>query len=345
MKNYISVPSIERIDTPLIEKESLRVYRNQNIDIVKVLAAIGVISIHVHNDTVAADNLGRFYLIFCVPFFYTTSLVYFNAGLNKNISTRTVLLKIWQRIGVPFLSWSCIYAGLLLIKHTMAGQDTEINFGVVFLYGASAEHMYYLPELIVMQAIIFSIFLLTNTNRKNTAFLLFISAVCYLAWGNWHNNFGVTTTGAVIAYTFMAIYLAPKLNAIQKNWVYFGFGLLLVGLPVSSLWVTYPVLITNSLLRIPIGGIGLLLITLTIPKIIIPNWLSVVASTTYGVYLSHVMFLEAIEFFLDKIHYDIHYDIVGKCVMALFVFALCVLFTLIVRKISLLRLLLLGEGK
>ena len=94
---------------------------------------------------------------------------------------------------------------------------------------------------------------------------------------------------------------------------------------------------------LPIGGLGLLLITLSLPSLVVPKWLATLTATTYGIYLSHILFLEAPEFLLEKKHYALQYNLPVKLLATTLIFAISVVFTLVARRIPLSRALLLGE--
>ena len=134
--------------------------RNTNVDLVRTIACFGVVAIHVHSTTKAAEGLGHFFLQFCVPFFYLTAITYFVSSLGGNVSIKKFAKKTWKRLGLPFLTWSCIYVILLYIKSRVTGNGHVPNIPQVFLYGSSAEKMYYLPQLITLQAITLSVYLL-----------------------------------------------------------------------------------------------------------------------------------------------------------------------------------------
>ncbi len=309
----------------------------------RLLACFGVVVIHVHSSTVAAENTGRFLSLFCVSFFFITALTYFVGNLNKSADVNGVALKIWKRIGLPLLAWSVIYAGLLLTKNIITHGNRTFDLVKIFLYADSAEHLYYLPQLIVMQVIALSIFLLINSTKRLLAVGLLAGALGYLAWGNWHDCYGITAYRAIAVYVATAFGFARALKSPGRDWRYLVLGLVLAGLAISELLVTYPEPARSFVLVLPTGGIGLLLIALNLPILVVPKWLATLAATTYGVYLSHVLFLEALEFLLEKKHYVLHYNLPTKLLVTTLVFAISVVFTLVARRIPLSRALLLGE--
>ncbi|WP_234733941.1 acyltransferase family protein [Tellurirhabdus bombi] len=312
--------------------------RYTNIELIRIVAAFGVILIHTHNNTAASALLANLFLLFCVPFFFIVSLVFSVPKPGKSVSVKAFLIKSWWRIGLPFLVWSSIYAGLIFVRHLLRGEPYEIDPVGLFFYGQSAEHLYYLPQLITMQALILGSFLLITKKQTQAGFLL-LGAVAYLVLGNWRNYFGVTPTATIAVYLAAAYLIASKIK--QKNIGLLLGGLALIALAISQLWIDYPVVI-HPLIS-PLGGIGLLLVALQLADVSSSGWLITLSSTTYGVYLSHVAFLEALEFIVERAHIKLFYDLKTQLMVAIFVFVVSVLFVLVVRRIKLAKLLLLGE--
>lgn len=329
-------------------EKSIYTHRNVVIDIIRIFTAFGIITAHVNSDTAAALNFTAYLSPIRVPFLFITALVFFIANTDKNQPIQIIIKKIWQRLAVPFLAWAIIYIALISIKNIMSGKDINFEYFKIFLYGIDVknlfvEHLYFLPELIVMQILTLGIILLVHNKRQTSGLLLIISAVAYLFWGRLNEYYGVQPVHSIICYIVIGFYLAPKIKALQKTWLFFSIGLILILLAISRPFISYSPLFNDYVLSLPLGGLGLILITLNIPKINVPSWAVIAASTTYGVYLSHIMFIEALEFIIDKVNYEIYYDLTTKLIMTFTVFIISIIFTLIIRKFSLLRSVLLGE--
>lgn len=325
---------------------SLSSSRNSTIDIIRTIACFGVIIIHVHSTTPAAQYLGLFFLNFCVPFFFVTALSYFINGLSQTVNVKTTITKIVKRIGIPFLTWSLIYTALLFVKNTILGKPYPLDLIRIFLYGESAEHMYYLPELLAMQLLALGIYLLAKRIKPVIGLLLVAGSVAYIAWGQWHHYFGTTPAKCVLVYLAASFLIAPLIKSKSRQWSLMLIGVALFALPllVSGFGITNNQLLNDYLFSLPLSGIGLLLIALNLPAISVPDWTKNITSATYGIYLSHVMFLEAFEFISEKSHRAINYDLANKLAVSFIIFSTCVIFILIIRKISFLRPLLLGEN-
>lgn len=307
---------------------------------------MGVVIIHVHSSTAAAESLGLFFLNFCVPFFFVTALTYFVNGLSPTVDVQRTVTKILKRIGIPFLTWSFVYTALLLVKSIVSGKPYSLDLVRIFLYGESAEHMYYLPELLAMQLLALGIYLVAHRTKLLAGLLLIAIPVAYLAWGHWHQYFGTTPTKCVIVYLAASFLIAPfiKSNTKHVSLLLLGIALFILPIVVYGLGITSSKFLNDYLFSLPLSGIGLLLIALNISAISLPTWTKSITTATYGIYLSHVMFLEAFEFIFEKTHQTINYDLVNKLAVALLIFVACVVFILIVRRISFLRPLVLGES-
>lgn len=322
--------------------------RNSIIDLIRIIAAFGVIFIHVHTESNTAENVSFFFLKLCVPFFFTTSLVYFVQSLDVTISVKTIIGKIWKRIGIPFLAWTVIYLGLRTAKYLITGSSTKFTINLLvraFLYGESSEQMYYLPELIIMQFSVLGIFLLVTRINRSIGLYLLIFSIVYLYWGYIHNYYGVTSLSHFLVYIIAAFYLNPAPKASIKKWMGIIVGIIFISIATSKITHLELPVLTNVISDLPIGGLGLLLIGINTPAIQLPAWIKTLSVTSYGIYLSHVVFLEFMESFFDKFNIKIIYNFPLKVVLSFLVFIVCVVFVLIVKRVTILNLILLGENK
>jgi surface polysaccharide O-acyltransferase-like enzyme len=93
-----------------------------------------------------------------------------------------------------------------------------------------------------------------------------------------------------------------------------------------------------------LGGLGVLLLALKIQIRHCPRYLPTLAAATYGIYLSHFLFLEGFEFVLQKMKLLPElYNLPTKLLLTAIVFAVAAAFTLVVQRIPWGRKLLLGE--
>lgn len=316
--------------------------RDSAVDALKLFSCFGVIVIHVHANTIRAEKLAQFFSSFCVPFFFVTSLYYFVNSIDRGATPKSILVKIGKRIGIPLLVWSSIYIALITAKHLITGKDISIDIVNVFLYAGSAEHLYYLSELIIIQIMIMGTFLLVRNTNKAMAMCLIIASSFYLIYGTWLKYYGVLPIRIVISYLIMAFYLSPKTK--NPNYIQFAVGVILLIIHSSALFFTYPKLLQEYFFTLPILGFALLMIALNLPCKIMSNKISRVSAATYGIYLSHVFFLELLEYIFEKYSYHIDYNFINKIIIGLFIFFISLVFTEIIRKNNIFRYLLLGES-
>src|SRR5690606_24207260 len=135
-----------------------------------------------------------------------------------------------------------------------------------------------------------------------------------------------------------------KIKNLNNNWGLVSIGVLLVLFAIISSWLGFRYIMLSYPLMLPVGGIGLLLISVGYPCIKLPKWLLVLSTLSYGVYLSHVIFLEIFEFFIEKMFAGkIYIDLGKKIILVSCIFISSAAFSLIIRKNSIARKLLLGE--
>jgi surface polysaccharide O-acyltransferase-like enzyme len=330
--------------------------RNTTVDLARVLAAYGVVALHIPFSTRAAEWITIFFWPLCVPFFYTASLVYF-IGAVKKMETSAVVAKTWARIGVPYLAWTVVYVGLLLIKSSLfkgpqaftLHNPSSFDFWRVFLYGESGVQLYFLPTLVLMQVMALALYLLfaAGSRQRVTGFLFFVGAAVYLGCGIYHKCFGVAVPGIVISialYLATAFVLAPQMSAARTkpSYIVVGLAMLLLVLILNSRGQF--LLVLDAPMILPIGGIGLLLLTVGYPTCYLPSWLAQLAGLSFGIYLCHVVFLEAFEFIASRLfHSTMVYNLPFKVLEVTMIFAVSAVFVWLLRQAPLLRQLFLGE--
>ena len=107
----------------------------------------------------------------------------------------------------------------------------------------------------------------------------------------------------------------------------------------------YTGLVGGYPLILPLGGVGILLLTLGFPSLQFPAWLSRLAATSFCIYLCHVLFLEAFELLLGRLYPgEVVYDFSVKLAEVTFLFGAATIFTFLLKRVPLTRQLLLGEN-
>ncbi len=319
--------------------------RNHLIELLRLVAAFGVINIHVHFDTRAAEGINQVFLPFCVPFFFLISLVYFYKNLRKATSVSSFLVKSLNRLVLPYLVWTLVYSGLLLAKPYLVQSSTHIGpWWRVFGYGESAVHLYFIPQLLNMQLALTGFVLLSRKGgptRIIGASLILISGA-YLYLGHYFNCFGVPSFLSVSCYLLAAVILSDiktESRTIIGSFIGLGALLVITGLAISFLNVS------GVARSIPFGGIGLVLLAMGFEQVSLSKSLLSLTSLSFGIYLSHVVFLEALETFFQKIvHMQVYYSLSTKLAVSFSVFLGSAVFVLACRRVPIVRRLLLGEA-
>ena len=324
--------------------------RNSSVDIARLLAVFGVIALHVQYSTRAAETYNIVFWPLAVSFFYAASLTYFVAGFGA-ATLSTILSKMGWRIALPYLAWTLIYTGLLIGKRLVTGHDVDLVLWRVLFYGESAVQLHFLPTLMMLQLTAFAGHLVVTDVGKSrlTGLLLLAVAAGYCAWGDLNNCFGIAPTGRVagfLAYIATAFWLAPKIKSWPRPPYYALAGAAMVLFAVLSnaaghtyVFLAYPLIIS-------VGGIGLLFLAVGLRVTGLPKWLPPVLLSSYGVYLIHVVYLELIEFALNRLRPNgVYYDFALKTTVIVSVFILSLVSVLLIRKVPLASLLLLGEKK
>lgn len=320
---------------------------NETIDFVRILAAFGVIWIHVQGTVPEIKYLDYTAGMLCVPFFFAVSLTFFISNFKPTESFKDIVCKSWKRIVIPYITWTIIYIGLLLVKSIITHSSSNIIIWKAFLYGESAMHLYYLPMLLVLQAIALGIIYLSRSfiiNKKDIGAIILICITIYLFIGKQYNCFGVIRPAHIIVYGIFAFWAALRIRCVENNRYYLFSGIFLLVLASVSSFYEDSFLVFRYIKLLPLGGVALALICMGFPHITLPKWFFAIASLSYGIYLSHVIFLEAFEFIFEKINIDeFVIDIPIKFMIVLGIFICAAIFTHIARKITITRKLLLGE--
>lgn len=323
-----------------------KINRNTSIDLIRLIAAFGVITIHVPFSTPHAEAFQDLFSPFSVSFFYAASLAFFVSGIRR-IPYTNILKNSARRIAFPFFIWTLIYLGLLLFQVYLIQGEVSFSWWRVFIYGNSAVHLYFLPQLIMMQILTLGLYLSLDVKGRNLSIglLLLLVAIAFFVFGYNNEVFGMTLPLHLIMYISFAFLLSSKIKNFENKPFFIVIGGLLIILTLLSIY--YPQDEVNFYLHraIPIGGLGLLFLGIGLPYIHLPPWLIYITSMTFGIYLCHVVFLEGLEFSAEKLlAIDIYYNLFNKVMITFLVLILSICFVLLVRQIPVLKTALLGEN-
>lgn len=325
--------------------------RNTTVDFARLLAAYGVIALHVPTSTIGAHWLNVVFWPLCVPFFYIISLVYFVAGLAKaKSSTKGILARVWRRLVLPYLAWTAIYTSLLIVKTLLVHGTREFIWWRILLYGESAVQLYFLPTLLLLQSLAMALYLLLRGGKakRATGGLLLMGGLLYLGWGIYQHCFGVATVGnlaGISIYLVAAFWLAPATENSRPSASYLVLGGICTLGAIFCNASGYIGLLGGYPLILPLGGLGMLLLTLGFPALRLAPWLTKLAAASFGIYLCHVLFLEAIELLLERLYPAlVVYNFPVKLAEITFLFGAAAGFTFLLKRVPPARKLLLGES-
>jgi surface polysaccharide O-acyltransferase-like enzyme len=318
--------------------------RNYTIDYIRLLSAFGVILIHLTPSSLMAEKMTRYFLISCVPFFLITSLYLFQSKTARFYEIN------FSRILIPYASWSTIY----LISRTIKSLATSTNldydwFAIVFL-GGSAVQLYFLPLLLCLLIIASAINnLFLDRSCKDLAKLISVFSIVFLIiisnflqrtdYLGFSNNF-FSKNLYYIFFSQCILTLLPRFMRI-RNLVFFcsvvsTFALLFLGVENKEF----------SSLASPLASAAILVACLMRPTYKVSKVMNNVLSTTYGIYLSHHLFIEILELALETLSINyMPYSVSLKLTFAFIVIILSILFVLFIRRWAILAFLLLGEAR
>ena len=197
-----------------------------------------------------------------------------------------------------------------------------------------------------MQSLVLSIYCLTYYKLpvRLLGFAILVTSCFYFYIGNYYNYFGATPYFLLICYLFIGLIISTVTSNQCTNWKYILIGIVLLCINTFTLYEHYENTLVLYILKMPIGGAGLLIFAVGLPKISLPKYLEELGSATYGIFLSHVIFLEAFEFIVEKLYpNEIHYDFFAKILVTTMIFIIASFFTFSIRKVANAKLFLLGE--
>lgn len=161
-----------------------KTHRLTGVDLLKGIAAYGVVFIHSTNGEFGSPSywtaqLGNLFLGFVVPFFLATSFYFLIQKIcfSDRPYSFTSRLKF---IIIPYLSWSLIYLSVRLLKYLFTGKFIKISERLVdpisiFFLGGTAVQLYFLPLLITgIIATQIIIRILSNKNLFNIKIILIL---------------------------------------------------------------------------------------------------------------------------------------------------------------------------
>ncbi len=316
--------------------------RNLAVDIGRLIAATGVIILHLTPSTPMGENFNTLFWIFCVPFFVTTSLYFFVKSAVKSPPTRSPFKKI-DRLVIPYLVWSLIYVVMRYVKFQLQGEG-GFGFDVIGLifYGTAAVQLYFIPWIICFRLQFFCGRLMFFSGRHWKNIMLGTLGMASLFGFAWYGGFegyfswggGIFWLG--ILYSLAALFLVglERSGLLKNSWVRWGAIASFIAVEITN-YFTYTQAADNLFLKLGLpvlGGLSSTLIALTFSATSHRQWLVGLLSTTYGIYLAHHAVIEVFEFAGGRVGLELQpYDIVEKLLFGAVVLAATIALILLVR--------------
>jgi hypothetical protein len=305
--------------------------RSQSVDIFKTIAVFGVIAIHLSPSTSGGERLSAFFVAFVVPFFLIISLYYSFVKL-KSLKSPCLGDFRFDRLLIPYCAWTIIYILLRLVKYQFAGKTfTGDIFSIVF-YGGAAVHLYFIPLLLFFQISLLSLAFIYNSPRNKLFFCisLFI-ALAYGFLGAVRNYFGFTNLLQLGLIYILCAWLLFRLQfSVIGRFSNILAGVLIVSYATALFLDLVPR--ASGIWIAPLMGYGFSAIALNIPLRLTGRFFAIVLSFSFGIYLSHFLFIEFFEFILPKLGFAIApYSFIEKLSGAVIVMIVSSFFVLLVR--------------
>jgi peptidoglycan/LPS O-acetylase OafA/YrhL len=334
----------EPVGVDCVNRKALESQRNLSVDIIKFIAAFGVVIIHLAPSTEAADLLTQVFLAFAVPFFLVTSLHFFISRILTLPAVKYSDLR-WDRILVPYAVWTLIYTLLRVLKFRLAGTSLSIDVVGFCLYGGVAVHLYFLPLLLLFQSQALAMILLLRVPRLwltvvgialGAGIFGYIGTVCgYLGFSRAFESGMVYVALAFALGWLQAREVGRRINlAIGSLILILIFTTVFYGVPLYS----FP------MLRGPIAGYGVAALALNWRVASAAPALRLLVTCSYGIYLAHFGFLEGLEFAAQRFGLLLApYSVTAKLAAGSLICLACVAFIVIARLHRLSAYLLIGE--
>ncbi|MBB5039812.1 acyltransferase family protein [Prosthecobacter dejongeii] len=321
--------------------------RNSTLDIFRLIFALGVVFVHLGPNEPNAEWLGRAFNALSVPFFVITALYFFIRKVLSALDQSAPLFSglHLDRLWVPYLTWTVIYLGMRVAKHHLSGISFTPDWFRLLAYGGSGVQLYFLPFLLLCQAWVLAIILISNRRHWLLALTTVGAAFVYDYLGSTREYFEF---GDASQYSLFYVAAAFLLIAVQRSArlrtlnFYVGCIVATIAAVVSALAV-----IPASFMPLvsPIAGYAATSAILGLPAIHLHSTrLLFILSTTYGIYLIHHALIESLEVVAHKTGVSlVPYSLGEKLVIAPAVCLVCIGIICGLRRSRVLRYLLLGE--
>lgn len=270
----------------------------QGIELFRVLGAFAVVLLHAAGGTQLSEWTGL--TRFAVPFFAASAayLAFLSGRRDTAQPLATYYAQRFSRLYVPFLIWTVIYIVLRIFAVTLFDEPRP-NYGIEILWTGSVHHLWFLPFVLVVTSTSFTLGKLLKDPvwlALAAISMLLLSIVTLADHSRFIDPLGYTAglSFHALPAVFLALSIASMeaLVAWQQRYrsAALLLGLIVLLVPLCGLtWLG-----RNRSLEI-FSGVAALVVGLTWTPSTRSVWIANLSGLAYGVYLSHVVFVEGIE--------------------------------------------------
>ncbi|CAN5540379.1 hypothetical protein BH09PLA1_BH09PLA1_30820 [soil metagenome] len=279
--------------------------RIATLDAARLVALIAIIFIH----TVEAPSLQRISLIgtFGVPFYLFASL-YFQARSIKRHPQRLLqqyIIERFQRLYIPFLAWTAIYLLARNAKHLLLVHDGQFSGSMSHLWTGGAHHLWFLPLLFVVTIFTAVLGRLSSQSETWRWRIIAISAMIgtilavvprpqWLNYAQGEEAVFYLQCWKALPSVFLGLSLAWWL-AWDCEDLLFSHALGFAGMLLTIAMLANQIISGYSRIDRTLSGLGWLLAAMAAWRGPWVNWMASVGRKSYGVYLAHVLVIEAVQ--------------------------------------------------
>lgn len=269
------------------------VSRWAGMDLMRLVAAIAIIWLHAFGPTLAVA--GRF----AVPFFSASIgfLVVLQGFRRPGASCVEFTQKRATRLLIPFYVWLVIYAAVRGLASGFTEHVQQPPTSLWILWNGTAQHLWFLPYAFVLSLLAFFAARGAVAAPRGFAIALTVASVACLLTPNplpvdaaWYcPRLGFDTLSAGLAGMALGVaWSTPSLWRPRPTWAYF---LVTIGCLAAIVLLGQ----TRSGPLENVAGFAALVASLTPTRQVWAASLTRLTVLPYGIYLSHVLFLEAIQ--------------------------------------------------
>lgn len=329
-----------KIDLPSSSKKT---GRYSGIDSGKLIAAFGVILIHIAPSTSITERFSECFSVFAVSFFLFASIRFFIPSLSNKPLDQLGRL-IVSRIAIPYLVWTLIYLAAFVGKDFFTTFDRPVDCTGAVIYGAATVHLYFLPLLASIQLLLIlaSLSFRRHVGVQLLASIGFLSVALIASYGFVNHYVGWNLVPSFPIFAVGSWFLARFDDSLKASKLALCFGTALLAIAILQRQIDFGLSHKYLPIDFLVGGLGFYLISLHLPAIAPAS----VLKASYGIYLSHFLLVEGCEFALQRCGFAPKlYSFLQELVFAAIVFFTSLTLVQLLRKSKILAGPLLGEWR